>query len=89
MEIQLDDKTMLGTDAYNWILYKKVANKKAEDGFIWNASKFYTSPGLAIKDQANREIRQSDASSLVEAIEEVNRIAKKYDDILTLLNDLK
>lgn len=87
MEIQLDENTMLTSDSKNWIIAKKVASKKSDKGFVWVAQRFYRTPGDAIKAEANREIRKSDAESFIDAIEQVNKIAKKYDAFLTLFED--
>lgn len=74
MVIQLTDNYRLAADRYEW---------RAErwSGAHWTQVSHHPTPSSAIRSMADAEIRASDVASLEEALEEIRRVAARYDEL--------
>lgn len=83
MRIKIDENYALESDKRNWSITKKSVSQEGEDS--WRYEAHFPNPGTAIKWLANREIRLSEATTFLEAVEKVNKIEEKYNKILTVV----
>ncbi len=72
------DLRVRGTE-HCWQLEKAVIRKGQRD---WAAFKYFSSLGKAVSEACRREIRLHPASSLVEALQAVDKIAARYNKLL-------
>ena len=72
------DLRVRGTE-HCWQLEKAVIRKGQRD---WAAFKYFSSFGKAVSEACRREIRVYPASSLVEALQAVDKIAARYNKLL-------
>lgn len=82
MKINLDNTFYLCSNPQCWSINKfNGYNDKGEEK--WENIGYYQNPGNAIKNLANLEIRSAEATTLAEAIDKVNKIEEKWNNVLT------
>ena len=81
MEINLNDKYVITSDAYCYVLNKKMVNKKTNEEYL-SAVGYYGNLEQLIDSLINREVRESEATS-IQGVLEVIENAK--NDIVSSL----
>ena len=82
MIIPIDDKYRLKSDINQWMIQKKIKpNKKNPDG--WESFKYFNNPSQAVTALAAVMVRTSDASTLTDALAEVDRVTQALVGALT------
>ena len=72
MIIPIDDRYRLKSDVNQWALQK---SKPVGDELKWESFKYFHDPSNAVTELIQLRIRGSDAATLVDALEEVKKIA--------------
>ena len=80
MIIPIDDKYRLKSDSMQWMIQK---SKIVKGEIEWRPLKFFHDPSKAVTELILMQIRESDAETLVHALEEVERITSH---VLSALN---
>ena len=84
MIISVDDKYRLRSDQNNWIIEKKVINKKTKEAY-WNSESYYSSAESALKNLHALEIREiSNLLEFEDVIQEVKVLHEKFKNIYKL-----
>ena len=72
MIIPINEKYRLKSDINQWMIQKFSPTVKEPDN--WKSIKYYTDPSNAVTELAQMSIRESDATTLAEALAEADRI---------------
>lgn len=75
MIVPLDDTTRISSDERCWRLEKY---RKHKGTWKWEAFEYFTTLRQAVVEAGQREIRLSEAQTIAEAIDDVDRIATKF-----------
>ena len=73
-----DDRRIVGTEQC-WELQRRKLVKGVER---WRAFKYFRELGSAVQEAAHAEIRSDPAASLSEALETIDRVVRRYEDLL-------
>lgn len=84
MEINLNDKYVITSDAYCYVLNKKMVNKKTNEEYL-SAVGYYGDLKHLVDSLINREVRESEATS-IQGVLEVIENAK--NDIVSRLKEI-
>lgn len=84
MEINLNDKYVITSDTYCYVLNKKMVNKKTNEEYL-SAVGYYGNLEQLIDSLINREVRESEATS-IQGVLEVIENAK--NDIVSRLKEI-
>ena len=84
MEINLNDKYVITSDAYCYVLNKKMVNKKTNEEYL-SAVGYYGNLEQLIDSLINREVRESEVTS-IQGVLEVIENAK--NDIVSRLKEI-
>jgi len=79
MIISLSKEYRVRGTEHCWQLEKAVIRKGQRD---WAAFKYFSSFGKAVSEACRREIRVYPASSLAEALQAVDKITDRYNEVL-------
>lgn len=75
MIIQLDSKTRINGTETCWQLERP----RLEKGSVtWRPYKYFSTLGAAVQEAAHAEIRTSPATTIVEALDAVRAVSRKY-----------
>ena len=84
MEIYLTTEILLSSDSMSWMLKKKRLKKKGGDFVeVWEAFKWFGTAQQAVQGAADYLIRASTASTLVEALNDVDIVVAKLTQALS------
>jgi len=84
MNIQIDKDHMISSDNNCWIVKRYAGIDKGTNKQKWEALSYHSTPGQAMRGLANKMIRDSKATSFLEAIEHVHEIAQKFETALSI-----
>ena len=73
-----DDRRIVGTE-HCWELQRRHFVKGQER---WRPYKYFHELGSAVQEAAHAEIRLDPAASLSEALETIDRVVRRYEDLL-------
>jgi len=79
MIIQIDEQYRVTTDPYQWIIQKKRTRNGRED---WTSQTFHPSFSSALENLGERMVRESNASTLSEALADVKTITTTLSQAL-------
>ena len=65
MNIQIDDKTRITSDAHNFII-QKLTGKDKQGNDVWTGKKFYTSIGAMLRGLHQQKLRNTACTSMAE-----------------------
>ncbi len=74
MNILLNDGYRLSADKYQWMIQKKKKNPDKDGNEVWESMSFHPTPEAAIKHHANLLVRTSEAETLQEALDQIDRV---------------
>ena len=84
MEINLNDKYVITSDTYCYVLNKKMVNKKTNEEYL-SAAGYYGDLEHLVDSLINREVRESEVTS-IQGVLEVIENAK--NDIVSRLKEI-
>ncbi len=79
MIITLSEEYRVRGTEHCWQLEKAVIRKGQRD---WAAFKYFSSLGKAVSEACRREVRLHPASSLADALQAVDKITDRYNEVL-------
>lgn len=80
MKIQINEKYRIATDERSWMIQKR--RKPNKQGIEWKTIRFYQSLEATLKGLAELELRLSEATNLLEAQTEWQRITAEIQTAL-------
>lgn len=86
VHIQIDDKTAITSDPYNWRISKL---KKTKDGDEWRPERYYSSLQALFAAEVNNMIRASDASTFAELLVNAENAATTLRKLVAPLENNK
>ena len=86
MKIDLSEDLRIVGTKHSWELQRR-RTVKGKDR--WRAYKWFHSFGLAMREAVHAEIREHSASTLVEAIEAVDLIVRRYANLIPCEFEIK
>lgn len=86
VHIEIDEKTAITSDPYNWRISKR---QKKKDGYEWVADRYYSSLSGLFKAELNNMIRASDAQSFAELLASVENATTALKKAVAPLEDNK
>ena len=84
MRLQIDNDYRITSDRYQWIVQKR--RSRVQDGkrrSDWEAQSYYTTLRSALAQLGERMVRESNADTVVDALEVINDIATTLSQALT------
>jgi hypothetical protein len=83
MIIPINNDFRINSDANQWILQQQTKNKDKETGkFIWRSLAYYTSLENILKHLYDRQLRLSNANTLVECMAEAKNLCIQLSQAL-------
>ncbi len=83
MNIPLNDGYRLSADKYQWIVQKKRKKLDKEGNIVWRPLSFHPTPEHAIKHHAHMLVRTSEAETLQEALNQIERVTSELTQALS------
>ncbi len=80
MIILINDRHRIASDQYAWSIQKPVRRKGK---ISWESFRWYATAEQAVNGLVELMVRLSDAETLIEAIQDVNRICSELSSALT------
>ena len=80
MKLPINEQYRISSDAYQWILQKTRTRKGVKD---WESITFHGDLDDLIKDLGNRMVRESDATTLAEALVAIENVTTTLSQALT------
>ena len=80
MKLPINEQYRISSDAHQWILQKTRTRKGVKD---WESITFHGDLDDLIKDLGNRMVRESDATTLAEALVAIENVTTTLSQALT------
>ena len=80
MKLPINEQYRISSDAHQWILQKTRTRKGVKD---WESITFHGDLDDLIKDLGNRMVRESDATTLVDALVVIGNVTTTLSQALT------
>ena len=80
MKLPINEQYRISSDAHQWILQKTRTRKSVKD---WESITFHGDLDDLIKDLGNRMVRESDATTLAEALVAIENVTTTLSQALT------
>ena len=80
MKLPINEQYRISSDAHQWILQKTRTRKVVKD---WESITFHGDLDDLIKDLGNRMVRESDATTLAEALVAIENVTTTLSQALT------
>jgi len=81
--IELTDTTRITADAYQWILQRRTWNEKTNDWSNWKTDGYYGSLKSLITHTGDKLLRESEAQTLTQLLQDVENIGTALSRALT------
>jgi hypothetical protein len=84
MKIQINDEYRISSDSNQWMVQKYRGIDKKTGEPIWQSILYYTSLDTLVTGLADKMLRESDASTISEALVEIKRIGELLKSALSV-----
>ena len=81
MKLPINEQYRIASDANQWILQKSRTRKGVQE---WESIAFYTDFGQLVKSLTNRMVRDSDATTLTDALAAIENVTTTISQALTV-----
>ena len=81
MKLPINKQYRIASDANQWILQKSRTRKGVQE---WESIAFYTDFGQLVKSLTNRMVRESDATTLTDALAAIENVTTTISQALTV-----
>ena len=92
INIPLNDNYRLSSDKYQWIIEKKRKGKDRKTGeptIEWRGDSYHPTPTKAVQHYAHMQVRTSEASTLTEALENIDEVVRSVTEALVPYFEVK
>ena len=80
MKLPIDEQYRISSDANQWILQKSRTRKGVQE---WESIAYYTDLDPLVKSLTNRMVRESDATTLADALAAIENVTTTISQALT------
>ena len=80
MQIQINDQYRISSDSHQWIIQQR-RTRKGVDG--WKSISYHTTIDAVVKRLGQRMVRESDATTLVDALVAIENVTTTLSQALT------
>ena len=88
MMLTIDENYRITTDPYQWIIQKKHIHQKTKEEY-WKNDSFHPNIEYAVRHLGRKMLRESEASTLSDALLEIDLIASKLHQALDVDFEVK
>ncbi len=85
MKLPIDEQYRISSDANQWILQKSRTRKGVQE---WESIAYYTDLDPLVKSLKNRMVRESDATTLTDALRDIQNVTTTLSQALTVQEEV-
>ena len=86
MIIQITEEYRISSDSNQWMVQKYSGINKKTHEPVWQSISYYSSLDTLVSALSDKLLRESDASTISEALAEIKRIGALFKNLLTVEN---